>query len=220
MSQSHQDPRTAGARPIIEAFPKPGPRIERAYHELATILHGTEEEKRALGPPHLLARPWDPPSCADPELRAEVWDWLERFVAWLNHEYTWDPAGLIPACWPRHPHLVHEIAALADLRRTAGRALTGEDLESWHRYALPAFTERTRQRMSGHCEDRDHQPWPGHSRHTRHQSEPAVQARWQHYDADITAAENARADRRTVQPVLHAIDGLKVDPDTGEISDH
>jgi type IV secretion system protein VirD4 len=28
----------------------------------------------------------------------------------------------IPACWPKHPHLVHDLAVLADQRRRAGRA--------------------------------------------------------------------------------------------------
>ena len=63
--------------------------------------------------------------------------WLDDVVIWLNHEYVWDVVAMIPACWPKHPHLVHEIAVLADLRRRAGHALTGDALEEWHRYALP-----------------------------------------------------------------------------------
>jgi hypothetical protein len=46
---------------------------------------------------------------------------LEALVTWLNHEYVWDVANVIPPCWP-HPHLVHEIAVLADQRHRAGQA--------------------------------------------------------------------------------------------------
>ena len=53
---------------------------------------------------------------------------------------------MIPACWPQHPHLVHEIAVLADQRRRAGHALTSDALEEWHRHNLPAFTERMKSR--------------------------------------------------------------------------
>jgi hypothetical protein len=40
---------------------------------------------------------------------------------------------VIPGCWPQHPHLVHEIAVLADQRRRAGTARTSDVLEEWHR---------------------------------------------------------------------------------------
>ena len=56
----------------------------------------------------------DPATITDPSLRAEAWDWLDAVVCWFNAEYVWDPTlGVIPACWPRHPHLVHEIAVIA-----------------------------------------------------------------------------------------------------------
>ena len=107
---------------------------------------------------------------------------------------------MIPACWPRHPHLVHEIAVLADLRRRAGHALTGDAMEEWHRYALPAFTERMRQRMKGHCEDKDHQPWPAQGRHTRHLTtelgsspRPGIPSRRRHPHQDPPAARRCRA---------------------------
>ena len=35
----------------------------------------------------------------------------------------WDASTVIPSCWPHHPHLVHEIAVLADQRRKAGAPL-------------------------------------------------------------------------------------------------
>ena len=120
-------------RPLTQRFPHPGRRVEQAYRELDIALYGSDEEKKALGSPRALARPWDPATCIDPDLRDEVWSWLDDVVTWLNHEYVWDVAAMIPACWPKHPHLVHEIAVLADLRRRAGHALTGDALEEWHR---------------------------------------------------------------------------------------
>src|SRR5688572_28872202 len=60
----------------------------------------------------------------------EVWSWLEAVVTWLNHEYVWDTGDVMPPCWPQHPHLVREIAVLADQRHRAGQALTSEALET------------------------------------------------------------------------------------------
>ena len=107
---------------MIYPFPVPGEQVRLAYRELHIAINGTEEQKKALGNHALLPRPWEPATCLDPELRHELWQWLEDVVIWLNHEYTWDVAGLIPSCWPLHPHLVHEIAVLADQRRRAGLA--------------------------------------------------------------------------------------------------
>ena len=208
-------------RPITQRFPGPGRRVEQAYRELDIALYGSDEEKKALGSPRALARPWDPATCIDPDLRAEVWSWLDDVVIWLNHEYVWDVAAMTPACWPKHPHLVHEIAVLADLRRRAGHALTGDALEEWHRYALPAFNERMRQRMKAHCEDKDHQPWPAQGRHTRHASSTSSQERSAAFDRDVATltAEAETSSAVPGTPRLHLIDGLRVDIDTGEVSD-
>jgi hypothetical protein len=54
---------------------------------------------------------------------------LEAVVTWLNQEYIWDVADVIPPCWPQHPHLVHEIAVLADQRRRTSLAPTSDPLE-------------------------------------------------------------------------------------------
>jgi hypothetical protein len=37
---------------------------------------------------------------SQPQLRKEVWSWLEAVVTRLNHEYVWDVANVIPPCWP------------------------------------------------------------------------------------------------------------------------
>ena len=173
---------------LAVAFPAPGPLIEAAYLDLYLAVEGEDLDQDAVGDPDLLPRPWDPPTCRDPELRAELWDWLDAVVIWLNHEYVWDPTGMIPPCWPQHPHLVHEIAVLADQRRRAGTALDSNALEEWHRYSLPGFHERMRGRLKTHCEQ-DHQPWPARSRHLRHTAQPHTAARSHLYEMDAQRFE-------------------------------
>jgi hypothetical protein len=70
------------------------------------------------------APPWEPATCRTPPLRQQLWLWLDAVVAWLVTDYVWEAADTIPACWRQHPHLVHEIAVLADQRRRAGHAFT------------------------------------------------------------------------------------------------
>ena len=211
---------------MISAFPRAGRRLEHAYAELDLAAGGgTQQQRGALGDPRLLARPWDPATCVDPQLRAEIWQWLEQVVTWLNHEYVWDADAMIPSCWPRHPHLVHELAVIADLRRRAGRALTGDALEEWHRYALPAFTDRMRQRLRQHCQNGGHQPWPAQGRHTRQQDETSRRGRAAAYDVDVDALAEplGMVDVPPLagpcRPNLQIIDGMRVDVASGEILD-
>lgn len=219
MTSRAQPHPAAHPRALAEAFPAPGRRVEHAYRELEKALNGSDVEKKALGNPRLLARPWDPPSCVDPHLRTELWHWLDQVVTWLNHEYVWDVMTMIPTCWPKHPHLVHEVAVLADLRRRAGHALTGEPLEEWHRYALPAFAERMRHRIKSHCEDKDHQPWPAQGRHTRHTADEASAQRDKAFRVDVATLQVAPGPTPPYGPRLQLVDGLRVDLMTGEVVD-
>ena len=158
-------------RPLALPFPLPdGPELRAAYWDLHLAAHGDDETKARIGDPSLLPRPWDPPTCRKRQLRTELWEWLDEVVNWFNSEYVWDPtAGMIPPCWPQHPHLVHEIAVLADQRRRAGIDTSSNSLEEWHRYTVPAFLDRLRQRVRSHC-DEHHQPWPARARHISHVS--------------------------------------------------
>lgn len=216
---SQQQGRRAAPAPMVYAFPAPGEKVRLAYRELHIAVNGSEEQKRGLGNHALLPRPWEPASCLDPGLRIGLWEWLEEVVIWLNHDYCWDVAGLIPSCWPSHPHLVHEIAVLADQRRRAGLAMTSDALEEWHRDCLPAFSDRMRGRLRAHCDD-DHKAWPAKPRHSEHQATAATERRADSLvqDVDALLASQRRADdhatRRTGPPRL----GL-VDLDTGEIQD-
>src|SRR4026207_1469966 len=126
----------------IEPFPVPGRLVQLAYRELDLVSNGAQDHLLALKALRNLPRPWDPASCETPQLRKEVWSWLEAVVTWLNPEYVWDAADVIPPCCPPHRPLVHEIAVLADQRRRAGLGLGSDALEEWHRYSLPSFTER------------------------------------------------------------------------------
>ena len=144
-------------------FPQPGRLVEGAYRRLEEAENGTPDQKRAVQLSGSLERPWDPPSCA-PALRGHVWQWLDEVAAWVNHEYTWGVERLIPPCWPAHPHIAHELAVLADLRRTAGRDTTSALLDYWHRDVLPMFFERMHLRLAGSCAV-THQDWTAAARY-------------------------------------------------------
>lgn len=197
---------------LVAAFPTPGPLLGLAYRSLWLASEGSDNQKAAVGDPSQLAKPWDPPTCRQPQLRAELWAWLDAVVTWLNREYVWEPGGLIPACWPLHPHLVHEIAVLADQRRRAGMALDSDALEDFHRYTLPGFQDRLRGRLRSHCEH-EHQPAPGRARLTRHQDATHVAARQAAFRVDVDALGPP------VEPDLHRPRLTLIDSDTGEIVD-
>src|SRR5829696_5573306 len=151
--------RRAGTRPVtgspvlnpstllVRPFPAPGQLVALAYRELDRAAAGSPEQIRALGDARLLPRPWEPATCRTPRLREQLWLWLDAVVEWLVTEYVWEAADAIPACWPQHPHLVHEIAVLADHAAAPGHAFTSDAMEEWHRYSLPAFTERMKSRL-------------------------------------------------------------------------
>ena len=207
--------------PLVLPFPPPdGAELKKAYRNLYLSANGTEAEKKRIGNPANLPRPWDPPSCTNSALRREVWAWLEKFVIWFNHEYVWDHnAGMIPACWPQHPHLVHEIAVFADQRRRAGLDPTSSALEEWHRFGIPGFLERLKTRTKNSC-DEHHARWPAEARYARGNSEEPAGNRQQLFDADIANSSPHQAVPSMKPPARRAMrrpDGELVDPDTGEI---
>ncbi len=209
-----REPRTAS---MVRPFPEGGTMLRLAYRELNIAANGNAEQVKALGPLTMLPRPWDPPTCRRPELREQLWEWLEEVVNWLNREYVWDVTGMIPACWPEHPHLVHEVAVLADQRRRAGLALNSDAIEEWHRYALPAFVDRMRNRVKDHCED-GHQTWPARSRSARQLSDQSVHDRQEVYGADVrTTAYGRKTEQAAAEEARPRL--ASVNLDTGEISE-
>jgi hypothetical protein len=211
---------------ITGAFPTPGPLVRHAYSELDLARSGTDDQKRALGKPAGLPRPWDPPSCR-PALRAQVWAWLDQVAGWINREYIWAPDRFIPSCWPAHPHIAHELAIIADLRRTAGHAFTGDALEEWHRYALPAFLDQAASRLGTSCGPAKHDDWPAAGRYREFGSERAMHSRSELFSRDAAPGVDPGPDLGPgpdavgppVQspPRLVLIDGSTVDTTTGEV---
>ena len=196
---------------LVRAFPPPGPLLGTAYRDLYLAAEGSDNQKATVGDPSLLPKPWDPPTCRNPRLRAELWEWLDQVVLWLNHEYVWDPDGMIPSCWPKHPHLVHELAVLADQRRRVGIALDSNGLEEWHRYTLPGFLDRMRARLKAHC-DQDHQPWPARGRLARYADTGNADRRQDAFNDDVGRLQPA-------EPFVPARPRFSIiDSATGEIT--
>ncbi len=197
---------------LVRAFPTPGPLLGTAYRDLYLAAEGSDNQKATIGDPTLLPKPWDPPTCRNPHLRAELWEWIDEVVLWVNQEYVWDPEGLIPPCWPHHPHLVHELAVLTDQRRRVGISLDSNGLEEWHRYSLPGFFDRLRARLKAHC-DQDHQPWPARSRDFRYTDTRNTDLRQDAFNGDLRQLQ-------PVAPFLPARPRLSVlNAETGEITE-
>ncbi len=194
---------------LIQPLPQPGRLVQLAYRELDLAASRQQDHLLPLHDLANLQRPWDPATCQTLQLRREVWSWLEAIVTWLNHEHVWNVVDVIPPCWPQHPHLVHEIAVLADQRHRAGQALSSDPLEEWHRHSLPGFTERMRTRLRSHCQE-DHQSWPAKGRYSRHVGDASRRRRMDAYAADLRAVKST--DDQDQSPRL----GL-VDLETGEI---
>jgi hypothetical protein len=185
--------------------------VQQTYGKLDLAISRHQDQLLPLHDQATLQRPWDPATCQTPRLRRQVWLWLEAVVIWLNHEQVWDVADVIPTCWPQHPHLVHEIAVLADQRHRAGQALTSDRLEEWHRRSLPEFTERMKTRLRNHCQE-DHQTWPANGRYSRHIAEASRRRRMEAYAADVRALKSRHDQIQSYRPEL-------VDLDPGEITD-
>lgn len=210
------------SQPLILPFPPPDSvELKKAYRNLYLSANGTEADKKRIRNPANLPRPWDSASCSNPALRLELWTWLEKFVIWFNHEYVWDRnAGMIPACWPQHPHLVHEIAVLADQRRRAGLDPTSSALEEWHRFGIPGFLHRLTTRTKNSC-DEHHAHWPAEARYARGASQVEAAGRAKLYDADIDSRSPHQPVARLALPpgrrMSRQASGELVDPDTGGV---
>lgn len=178
-------PETRAFGRLTAAVPAPGELVTAVLTEWELIEDGQQPYSLDL------PRPWEPATCTDPALRADLWTWLDDFVSWLNQQCLWDPSDLVPPCWPDHPHLVHEIATLAVQRRQASRTLTAGALEQWQTHSLPAFLVRTHARLRRHC-DTGHQPSPSTAAHRRHASEHEVWARRTRFQEDQAGEPSGR----------------------------
>lgn len=179
---------------IALPFPEPSAAVLHAFERIAA------ENERSPSAHHLsdserLPRPWEPASCP-PSLRRELWKWCEAAATWINHEYAWRPVHMIPACWPHHPHIARELAALACQRWMAEQATTPELIEEWHRHTLPMFIDRAASRLGeGRCRDDAHQEWPAQPRYASFIAEAARQRRVQTFMADGAPRPNCPGTR-------------------------
>ncbi|MBO3146358.1 hypothetical protein GZ176_11760 [Dermatophilus congolensis] len=88
------------------------------------------------------------------------WEELVRWVDWLRSTYDVIEGRAVPACWPAHPGLVEELAALREAWAHAckQRALEGDGqaLAHWHeRYLTPLFSRINTYRIKS-CDDYQH----------------------------------------------------------------
>ena len=122
-----------------------------------------------------------------------------------------------------HPRLLAAAPAHRPRTRRPGRSATpaghapnSDVLENWHRYVLPGFLDRMRQRLKQSCDD-DHQPWPARSRHTRHTGEAASASRLGAFEADLLALVRDEEARPAHRQFTLLDGGDLIDPDTGEV---
>lgn len=157
----------------LAPFPAPPGPVLRQLEVLAAAATGSEQQRAALEDLAGLALPWDPGTC-DEALLGHLWPWCDQVAAWVNHTYAWRPQHMIPACWARHPHLAAELPGLAVSRWRARGTLAPALLEDWHRYTLPGFLERMRDRLGdSSCRTNGtHQAWPAAARFAGQQRAP------------------------------------------------
>lgn len=158
-------PSTDTGTQIAAPFPTPPGGLRRAIDVLQQPPAATLRPTRPAGPPPDLLRPWNPDTCPA-VMRRAVWTWCEAVAEWINHEYCWRPDTMIPACWPAHPHIARELAALAVQRWIAEQATDPQPIEIWHRDTYPGFCQRMTQRLGeSTCRAGRHIDWPAAARH-------------------------------------------------------
>lgn len=174
---------------MVAEFPTPSPVLVASLDELRLAAavpptSGTEHGRIAM-----LPRPWEPASCPH-EMRRLIYIWLENVVAWINEEHTWRVDHLIPICWVKHPHIVHELAPIACLRWEASYAVTPGALEEWQRYHLPIFLDRIGQLIGPTgCPPGRHQPQPGHARNDLYRAADQIRTRRRQLAQDFELGE-------------------------------
>lgn len=176
---------------IVLPFPDPPTAIVHALERIAA-REGRNAGTVDLTDADELPKPWEPATCPD-RLRREIWTWCEDAATWINHEHAWRPAQMIPACWPQHPHIARELAAITCQRWMAEQASTPEPMEEWHRHTFPMFIDRLASRLGeGKCRDGTHQEWPAQARYAAFIAESATQERQRQFDVDGGSAPGLR----------------------------
>lgn len=169
------------ARGLTVQFPQGGELLQQLWYDLAVAETATNEDDM----PDIasMPRPWIPATVADTAVRKELWQWLEAVAHWVNRSYGWGSL-LVPKCWPAHPHIVNELATLADQRRRAEMAVSSDAIEEWHRWTLPMFCDRLRGRLGDGCFPH-HKPFPAGSQWKESGNQESSDQRWEWFDADL-----------------------------------
>ncbi|MDT0319305.1 hypothetical protein [Streptomyces millisiae] len=82
-------------------------------------------------PDEAAPNPWDL-SALTGDLETAVWTWLDQVALWLNTTYGHTDDHVIPGCWPHHPAIAHELAAIAFTRIDVYTASTAAYIPRWH----------------------------------------------------------------------------------------
>jgi hypothetical protein len=149
---------------MVKRFPRPDARVIAGLMQLRDRELNMPDDSRVLLDVDELPRPWEPASCTS-GTRAVIWIWLDEVATWINDQHLWSVSRPgIPECWPDHPHIIHDLAAVACARYYASLTLNPLALETWHRDTLPAFLSRLTERIGDSCQPGEHAPRPRHER--------------------------------------------------------
>ena len=173
---------------MVRGFPEPGRLIRQAMERLQLASFDPPIDEDELHQLAQLPRPWDPATCVG-QMRSELWVWLDLVAVWVNEEHLWNVTRPgIPECWPAHPHVVHDLAVLACTRYYTKFTVTPAALDDWHRYGLPSFLERLRDRLGDGCQPARHQTRPRLERDTAHASAGLRRQRLQRQADDVSGS--------------------------------
>lgn len=182
---------------ILTRFPHPPGSVLKALEQLQVLRRGDPDEIAQAGDLSDLPRPWEVATCPN-DLREAVWGWCDSVAAWLNHEFAWRPAQMIPPCWPHHAHIARELAVLAFLRFSAEESMSPEPMEEWHRYSFPLFCDRMLTRLGeSTCRTGRHIDWPAESRFATFTGADATEDRQTVIHTDTHPPTPLRAAQRT-----------------------
>lgn len=91
----------------------------------------------------------------------EEWVALADWVDWFRRTYDVRSSSVLETCWPQHPGVVEELAALWMAWCGAAEKSRGGDLEAlvyWHDRYLPGFLTRFHTYEIHNCDRRKHNP--------------------------------------------------------------
>jgi len=178
---------------MVEPFPQPGDLLRVAMDRLQVAAMNPPQSEKDIGALTELPRPWDPGSCPA-DLRAELWSWLLEVSAWINTQHLWNVSVTgIPECWPQHPHLVHDLAAVASARHYTTFAASPAALDDWHHYCLTGFLDRLHHRLADGCQPGRHQQRPREERNRHYQNDEARRSRLEQITMDRAQAHDPRS---------------------------